>query len=109
MFSAGWVMDYPDAQNVLQLWYGPNESPGVNHCNYKNPEFDKLYRRILTMQDSPERTALYQKMADMMVEDCPAAFMFHRLTYALLRDWVENFKPHDFPYPNVKFYRVRPH
>ena len=109
MFSAGWVMDYPDAQNVLQLWYGPNEAPGVNHCNYKNPEFDKLYERILTMQDSPERTALYQKMADMMVEDCPAAFMFHRLIYALLRDWVEDFKPHDFPYPNVKFYKVRPH
>ncbi|MFZ2644205.1 MAG: ABC transporter substrate-binding protein, partial [Verrucomicrobiia bacterium] len=109
MFSAGWVMDYPDAQNVLQLWYGPNESPGVNHCNYKNPEFDKLYRSILTMQDSPERTAIYQKMADMVVEDCPSAFMFHRLIYALLRDYVENFKPHDFPYPNVKFYRVRPH
>jgi ABC-type transport system substrate-binding protein len=109
MFSSGWVMDYPDAQNVLQLWYGPNESPGVNHCNYKNPEFDKLYRQILTMQDSPERTAIYQKMADMIVDDCPGAFMFHRLTYALLRDWVVNFKPHDFPYPNVKFYKVRPH
>ena len=61
------------------------------------------------MQDSPERTAIYQKMADMVVEDCPGAFMFHRLIYALLRDYVENFKPHDFPYPNVKFYRVRPH
>jgi ABC-type transport system substrate-binding protein len=109
MFSSGWVMDYPDAQNVLQLWYGPNESPGVNHCNYKNPEFDKLYKRILTMQDSPERTAIYQKMADLIVEDCPAAFMFHRLTYALLRDWVVNFKPHDFPYPNVKFYKVLKH
>ncbi|MCX6897814.1 MAG: ABC transporter substrate-binding protein [Verrucomicrobia bacterium] len=109
MFSAGWVMDYPDAQNVLQLWYGPNESPGVNHCNYKNPEFDKLYQRILTMQDSPERTAIYQKMADMIVEDCPGAFMFHRLIYALLRDWVVNFKPHDFPYANMKFYKVRPH
>lgn len=109
IFSAGWVMDYPDAQNVLQLWYGPNESPGVNHCNYKNPEFDKLYRQILTMQDSPERTAIYKQMAHMIVDDCPAAFMFHRLTYALLRDWVVNFKPHDFPYPNVKFYKIRPH
>jgi ABC-type transport system substrate-binding protein len=109
MFSSGWVMDYPDAQNVLQLWYGPNESPGVNHCNYKNPEFDQLYRRILTMQDSPERTALYKQMADIIVDDCTGAFMFHRLTYALLRDWVVNFKPHDFPYPNVKFYKVRPH
>ena len=106
MFSSGWVMDYPDGQNVLQLWYGPNESPGVNHCNYKNPEFDKLYQKILTMQDSPERTAIYKQMAEIVVDDCPAAFLFHRLIYALLRDWVQNFKPHDFPYANLKYYKV---
>jgi len=109
MFTSGWVMDYPDAQNVLQLWYGPNESPGVNHCNYRNPEFDKLYERILTMQDTPERAQLYEQMADMMIADCPCAFLHHRLIYALMQKFVANFKPHDFPYANMKFYKVLKH
>jgi oligopeptide transport system substrate-binding protein len=42
IFWAGWIMDYPDAQNFLQLFYGPNKCPGVNAANYQNPEFDKL-------------------------------------------------------------------
>ncbi len=42
IFYAGWVIDYPDAQNFLQLFYGPNKSPGVNATNYQNPEFDNF-------------------------------------------------------------------
>ena len=38
VFWAGWVIDYPDAQNFLQLFYGPNKCPGINACNYQNPE-----------------------------------------------------------------------
>ena len=37
--SQGWAMDYPDSENLMQLFYGPNSSPGSNYANYKNPEF----------------------------------------------------------------------
>ena len=30
MFRIGWVGDYPDAENFLQLFYGRNVSPGPN-------------------------------------------------------------------------------
>ena len=30
LISKGWNLDYPDAENVLQLFYGPNGSPGSN-------------------------------------------------------------------------------
>ena len=53
MFSLGWVADYPDAENFLQLFYGPNSSPGPNHANYVNAEFDRLYEKVREMQDSP--------------------------------------------------------
>ena len=47
LFRIGWVGDYPDAENFLQLFYGPNQSPGPNRCNYQNPAYDALYRRAL--------------------------------------------------------------
>jgi len=109
VFWAGWVIDYPDAQNTLQLFYGPNKCPGVNGTNYSNPEFDKLYERISTMADGPERTALYEQMAEMVMADCPWALLTYRLQYGLFQPWFQNYQPSAFPYPNAKFYKVRPH
>ncbi|MEX0915159.1 MAG: ABC transporter substrate-binding protein [Wenzhouxiangellaceae bacterium] len=68
----GWTLDYPDAQNTLQLFYGPYETPGSNNFNYRNPEFDALYDQAATMQPGPERTELYRRMNDMVIDDCVA-------------------------------------
>ncbi|HVM59238.1 MAG TPA: ABC transporter substrate-binding protein [Verrucomicrobiae bacterium] len=109
VFWGGWIIDYPDAQNFLQLFYGPNKCPGINATNYQNPDFDRLYERILTMPDSAERTALYEQMADMTTADCVWALLDYRLDYGLFQPWFQNYKPHGFPYPNAKFYKVLPH
>ncbi len=69
-FFLGWTLDYPDAENTLQLFYGPNQTPGSNNFNYNNPLFDELYEQSSVMQASPERTALYRKMNQMVVDDC---------------------------------------
>lgn len=106
---AGWVIDYPDGQNFLQLLYGPNKTPGINFCSYQNEEFDRLYEKIATMQDSPERSALYGTMADIAIADCPWALLTYPLSYGLFQPWFQNYKPHAFSYANSKFYKVLPH
>jgi oligopeptide transport system substrate-binding protein len=70
--SKGWGLDYPDAENTLQLFYGPNGSPGSNDANYKNPEYDALFRQAKVMLPSPERTAIYQRLNRMVIDDCVA-------------------------------------
>jgi ABC-type transport system substrate-binding protein len=109
VFWAGWVIDYPDAQNFLQLFYSPNQCPGVNATNYRNPEFDRLYERIVSMPDSPERTALYEKMVDLTTKDCTWALIAYPLAYGLFQPWFQNYKPHAFPYANAKYYKALPH
>ena len=106
MFSLGWVADYPDAENFLQLFYSKNASPGPNNFNYSNPEFDRLYEAAAVMPDSPQRTELYQKAERIVVRDCPAAFINHRVAYVLHHDWVGNYKPHVFQYGLAKYRRV---
>lgn len=69
-FGMGWGLDYPDAQNTLQLFYGPFGAPGSNSSNYSNPEYNKLYEQTATMQPSAERTRIYRQMNEMMIEDC---------------------------------------
>jgi len=72
LIAKGWGLDYPDAENTLQLFYGPNGSPGSNDGNYRNPEYDRLYEQTSTMLPSPERTALYRRMNRMVIDDCAA-------------------------------------
>ncbi len=70
LMTTGWTMDYPDAENTIQLFYGPNASPGSNIANYNNEEFNRLYQTSAAMQASPIRTTLYRKMNRIVIEDC---------------------------------------
>ena len=110
LFSSGWIADYPDVENFLQIFYGKN-SPWPNSFNYSNPEFDKIYEQAAVMSDSPERTELYRKAERIVVEDAPCAFMFHRIFYVMHHEWIENFKvdaykPDSFGYGLSKYYKV---
>ncbi len=108
MFRLGWVADYPDAENYLTLFYSKSMSPGPNHTNYSNPKFDELFDKARQMQDSPERTALYMKLADMVNDDAVWITLTYPLAFGLQQQWFTNFKFSDFPYPNMKFYKTTP-
>lgn len=70
LITSGWTMDYPDAENTMQLFFGPNATPGSNNANYDNEEFNRLYRASATMQPSPLRTAMYRDMNRIVIDDC---------------------------------------
>ena len=106
MFASGVSASIPDAEDFLGLFYSRNWSPGSNKFNYYNPQFDELYERIAVMSHSPERVHLYRKMELMVLEDCPAAFLNHRIAYALHHDWYKNYKPHAFAYGLSKYRRI---
>ena len=108
MFRVGWFADYPDAENFLQLFYGPNASPGPNRSNYSNPAFDALYEAAVRETDSARRLDLYRRMQETVREDCPWIFLHHRCETALVHDRLRNFRMHDFPYGMEKHYRLRP-
>lgn len=93
IFSFAWGSDYPDGENNLALFYGPNESPGSNHFNFKNAEYDKLYEQIVGMQPSPERTEIYQQMQDMLLYNCPYIGSMARTRHFVVHDRMKYFKP----------------
>jgi ABC-type transport system substrate-binding protein len=93
IFSFAWGSDYPDGENNLALFYGPNESPGSNHFNYKNPEYDRMYQRAIVMVPSEERTKLYEKMRDIVLEDCAFIGSMARTRFYLSHGHLKNFKP----------------
>jgi oligopeptide transport system substrate-binding protein len=102
----GWGADYPDAQNFLQLNYGPNEAPGANYANYKNADFDALYEEGAFMQQSSERDALYMEAAQIAAEECPWIMGVHRLSYALEQSWLKTRLFRDIGAGYSKYYDI---
>lgn len=96
IYGMAWGADYPDAENFLQLLYGPNRSPGPNGSGYNNDEFNRLYKSASVMQDSPERTALYEKMYRMAAEEVPMMYGVHRQSYVIKQGWLKNYIATDF-------------
>ncbi|MCA9279691.1 MAG: hypothetical protein H6815_09940 [Phycisphaeraceae bacterium] len=105
-FGFAWSSDYPDAENNLALFYGPNESPGSNHGNYKRPEYDAMYQNIITMPPSSERTEIYVTMRDMILEDAPYVGSMARERFYLINPWALNFKPTERYWSWFKFVDV---
>ena len=105
LYRVSWIGDYPDAENFLQLFYGPN-SGSCNRSYYKNEKYDRMFEEIKTMPDSPERTAKYAEMAEYLTEQCPWIFSHYPISYRLRHSWVENYVPHDFCFSRWKYLAI---
>jgi oligopeptide transport system substrate-binding protein len=47
-WQGGWAMDYPDAENIVQLLTKASLPPGPNSTNYVHPLVEELYQKLLT-------------------------------------------------------------
>lgn len=70
LMTSSWTMDYPDAENTMQLYYGPNAAPGSNSANFADTEYDRLYALSSSLPPSPERTRLYRAMNQRVIDEC---------------------------------------
>jgi oligopeptide transport system substrate-binding protein len=107
IFRFSWVGDYPDAENFLQLFYGPN-SGSCNRICYNDPVFNRMYEEILLMPDSPERTEKYMRMSVYLTGQCPWIFESFPTSYLLVHGWLENYLPHDFVFSRWKYLSIDP-
>ena len=103
LIGMAWGLDYPDAENVLQLFYGPNGSPGSNSSNFNDQEYDELFAKSVVMQPGPERTEIYRRLNEIVVEQVPAVCGLSRNSPVL---WHKNvvFYPSDSPHGSLLKY-----
>jgi oligopeptide transport system substrate-binding protein len=106
MYTMAWGADYPDAENFLGLLYCPNQSPGSNGANYCNPDFDALFKQATILQNSPERTSMYEKLNEMAALDAPWIFGFHRTEIYLAQAWLKNYKFMEFNHNQFQYLNV---
>jgi oligopeptide transport system substrate-binding protein len=102
MSGIAWIADYPDAQNFLQLLYGPNTDKS-NDARFNLPEYDKLYAAALKLPDGPERNKLYREMNRVLAAYAPWRFGVQRTFSHFLYPWVKGYKKHPILYTSFKY------
>lgn len=96
VFWLGWNADYPDAENFMFLLYGPNAksvSDGENTANYQNPEYDRLFTQLKSLDDGPAKQAVIDQMVQILQRDAPWSFGFYPYASVAQQAWVHNSKP----------------
>jgi oligopeptide transport system substrate-binding protein len=89
-FAAGWIGDYPDSQNFLDLLFHSDSSQ--NHTGYSNPEVDGLLERARVEADPQQRTDLYRQAERLIVADAPWVPLTHGAVYVLVKPHVKGYR-----------------
>ena len=92
-WQLGGSASIPDADTWLASLYGPN--PDGNMARFRLPAYDRIYEKARSLQDSPERTKLYQELARLVIAYAPWKVNTNRIRT-------------DMWYPQVKGYRRSP-
>ena len=69
MFDIGWIADYPDPENFLDILF--HSESANNHTHYSNPEVDALLMKARVETDETARYALYNQAEQQILDDAP--------------------------------------
>jgi oligopeptide transport system substrate-binding protein len=90
MFMLGWVADYPDPHNFLDiLFYTGSEN---NIFEYSNPTLDTLLDQAAIEQNRALRLAMYQQAEQIVVDDAPCLPLFHGTNYVVVKSYVKGYE-----------------
>ncbi len=105
MFQVGWVADYPDPQNFLDILFHSESSN--NHTQYSNPEVDRLLEQARTERDQATRFRLYQEAEAIIVDEAPWASLWHSgERYTLVKPWINDYYQLQLIIPKLRFVRL---
>ena len=78
-FVLGWISDNGQVDNMLTPLFH-SKSP-LNFFKYDKPLVDEYLEEAQTELDQERKTELYRKVCEILLEDPPAAFLPHALSY----------------------------
>ncbi|MGH2543755.1 MAG: ABC transporter substrate-binding protein, partial [Ardenticatenaceae bacterium] len=88
-FSVGWIADYPDPQNFLDILFHCDSLD--NKTGYCNPQVDELLEAARVEQDEAQRLELYRQAEELIVQDAAWVPLWFNKGYVLVKPWVEDY------------------
>ena len=90
MFQIGWIADYPDPENFLDILFHSDSSN--NHTGFSNAEADRLLEMARVEPDQAARYELYRQAEEVIMAEAPwVPLWYSGEQYVLLKPNVKNY------------------
>ncbi len=78
------ILDIPRDPDQYPLWHSTQENTNIS--KYSDPRIDKLLEDGRSELDMEERRRIYLDFQRYLLEDLPAAFLYHPIYYTIIRN-----------------------
>ncbi len=89
MFFFGWVADYPDPQNFLEVLFGTGSKNNVG--GYSNPAVDALLTLASTETDIEVRMDLYRQAEILVMDEAACIPLWFNENHLLVKPYVKDY------------------
>ncbi len=104
MFNGGWIMDYPDPEDILDLKF--HSTSELNDLSYENPQVDALLEEARTELDSEVRLDLYREVEQLIVQDAAWLPLYFSQAHVVVNEAVEGWFEPEMVIPRLRFVEV---
>jgi oligopeptide transport system substrate-binding protein len=107
MYQLGWIADYPDPQNFLEILF--HTESAQNHGGYSNLEVDTLLDQARGTPDVEERLTLYQQAEQMILDDAAWVPLYFGVENWLVKPYVQGFQIPPIKIPKLQYISIAEH
>jgi ABC-type transport system substrate-binding protein len=104
LFNFGWVADYPDPENFLDILFHSRSSG--NQTKYSNPQVDRLLEQARGERNNDQRYALYRQAEQIVVNEAAWLPLFHGRGSFLVKPRVKGYVRPPLLIPHLRFVTV---
>ena len=90
MWRSGWIADYPDPENFLNLFYGRTEK-GSNKMGYFNTLFNSYFNKALAETDINKRNDLFKLCDQIVMTEAPLTPILTNDFLVMVNSRIRNF------------------
>jgi ABC-type transport system substrate-binding protein len=105
-WQGGWAMDYPDAENTIQLLLTKNQSPGPNATYFSNKKLDSLFKKLSETSNKMSKSKILKEIEDIVQTNLPWIMQYYSRNYILHHGNIKNFRQSDLIFNNYKYLKI---
>ena len=104
MFEIGWIMDYPDPEDIIDLLF--HSTSRQNNTHYSSPELDALVEEARVESDVTRRLQLYQDAEQILIQDMPWIPLYFGRDHFVVKPHIKGFDPLPIVVPMLRYISI---
>jgi oligopeptide transport system substrate-binding protein len=105
MWGLGWTSGIPEGIDNYSYFVSTNIGTS-NDARMRLPAFDALYEKSRLLPDSPQRTAIFDQMNDLIFNYAPWILTDYEYRNVLVQPWVKGYKLNTFVFQQWRYLDV---